>query len=94
MASEAAREQHDRHAADSAPTAVVERLLDRLRVTDSDGAAELLAVDVEFRNTGLPTVRGRERVRKLFRALVRIWCFLRILLWGTLEKTNATLLIH
>ena len=72
MGGEATREQHDRHAADSAPTAVVERLLDRLRVTDSDGAAELLAVDVEFRNTWLPTVRGRERVRKLFRALVRM----------------------
>jgi len=72
MAGEATREQQDWHAADSVPTAVVERLLDRLRLTDSDGAAELLAVDVEFRNTGLPTVRGRERVRKLFRALVRI----------------------
>ena len=66
------REQHEQHAADSAPMAVVERLLDRLRVTDGDGAADLLAVDVEFRNTGLPTVRGRERVRKVFRALARI----------------------
>lgn len=59
--------------ADSAPTAVVERFLDHVRtVSDSDGAARLLAEDVVYENTWLPTLRGRGRVRRLFEALVRI----------------------
>jgi limonene-1,2-epoxide hydrolase len=58
---------------DSAPTAVVERFMDHLRaVSDSDAAAELLAVDVVYENSWMPTVRSRERVRKLFQALIRI----------------------
>jgi limonene-1,2-epoxide hydrolase len=56
----------------AAPTAVVERFLERLRATDSDGAASLLAVDVRYENKGLPTVHGRERVRRLLRALNRL----------------------
>jgi limonene-1,2-epoxide hydrolase len=72
VASEATQ-GHDRHVADSAPTVVVERFLDHLRtVTDSDAAVELLAVDVVFENSWLPTLHGRERVRRLFKALVRI----------------------
>jgi limonene-1,2-epoxide hydrolase len=67
-----AREQQDRAAADSTPTVVVERFLDRLRATDSDGAADLLAVNVEYENKGLPTVHGRERVRRLFQAMNRV----------------------
>jgi limonene-1,2-epoxide hydrolase len=47
---------------------VVERFLDLARAGDIDGAVELLSVDVEYTNVGLPTVRGRERVRRLFRA--------------------------
>ncbi|HXR31083.1 MAG TPA: limonene-1,2-epoxide hydrolase family protein [Solirubrobacterales bacterium] len=59
--------------ADSAPTAVVERFLNHLRtVTDCDAAVALLAVDVAYENSWLPTVRGRERVRRLFQALIRI----------------------
>jgi limonene-1,2-epoxide hydrolase len=59
--------------ADSAPMAVVERFIDHLRtVSDSEAAVELLAVDVTYENSWLPTVRGRERVRKLFQALIRI----------------------
>jgi limonene-1,2-epoxide hydrolase len=50
------------------PTLVVERFLDLLRVGDIDGAAELLGLDVEYTNVGLPMVRGRERVRRLFHA--------------------------
>lgn len=69
-ASEAAQGQHDRQPADS--VAVVERFLDRLRAADTDGAAALLAVDVEYENKGLPTVHGRERVRRLFAALNRV----------------------
>jgi limonene-1,2-epoxide hydrolase len=72
VAGETAQGQHDRHAADSAPTVVVERFVDLLCATDIDGLAELLAVDVEFENSWLPTLRGRERVRKVFQALLRI----------------------
>jgi limonene-1,2-epoxide hydrolase len=50
------------------PTLVVERFLDFLCEGDVDRAVALLAVDVEYENVGLPTVRGRERVRQLFRA--------------------------
>lgn len=59
--------------ADSAPTAVVERFLGHLRtVTDNDAAVRLLAMDVAYENSWLPTVRGRERVRRLFQGLLRI----------------------
>ena len=58
---------------DSTPTAVVERFIDHLRtVTDNDAAVGLLAEDVVYENSWMPTVRGRERVRKLFQALLRI----------------------
>jgi limonene-1,2-epoxide hydrolase len=51
---------------------VVERFVDLLCATDIDGAVQLLAVDVEFKNSWLPTLRGRERMRKMFQALLRI----------------------
>jgi limonene-1,2-epoxide hydrolase len=58
---------------DSTPTAVVEGFIDHLRtVTDNDAAMEFLAVDVVYENSWMPTVRGRERVRKVFQALLRI----------------------
>ncbi len=37
-----------------------------LRRGDLDEAVALLAVDVRYENVGLPTVHGRERVRRLF----------------------------
>jgi limonene-1,2-epoxide hydrolase len=40
----------------------------RARRGDVDGAVELLAVDVEYKNVSLPAVHGRERVRRLFGA--------------------------
>jgi limonene-1,2-epoxide hydrolase len=52
----------------STPILVVEQFLELLRLGDVDRAVELLAVDVEYKNVGLPTVRGRERTRRLFRA--------------------------
>jgi len=73
LTSEATQGQPDRQAADSAPTVVVEQFLDHLRtVSNIDAAAGLLAVDVEYANSWMPTVRGRERVRKLFQVLDRI----------------------
>ena len=59
--------------ADSEPLAVVERFIDHLRaVSDSDAAVELLAVDVAYENSWMPTLRGREHVRKLFQTLIKI----------------------
>ncbi|HYJ21747.1 MAG TPA: limonene-1,2-epoxide hydrolase family protein [Solirubrobacterales bacterium] len=50
----------------SEPTQVAEQFLSRLAAGEIDAAADLLAVDVEYSNVSLPTVRGRERVRRLF----------------------------
>jgi limonene-1,2-epoxide hydrolase len=52
----------------STPTLVVERFLDVIRAGDIDGAMDLLGLDVEYTNVGLPTLCGRERIRRLFRA--------------------------
>jgi limonene-1,2-epoxide hydrolase len=46
---------------------VVERFLDLLAQADLDGAMQLLSADVVYTNVSLPTVRGRERIRRLFR---------------------------
>ncbi len=67
-ASEVTGEQVNQPEGGSTPTLVVERFLELLRSGDIDGAVELVAVDVQYTNVGLPTVHGRERVRRLFRA--------------------------
>jgi limonene-1,2-epoxide hydrolase len=54
--------------ADSTPSLLVERFLELLRAGDVDAAVELLAVNVVYTKVGLPTVHGRERVRRLFSA--------------------------
>jgi limonene-1,2-epoxide hydrolase len=70
LAGEAAHEPRDR-GTNTAPATMVERFLDRLHAADIDGAMELLAFDVAYENKGLPTMHGRERVRRLFHALNR-----------------------
>jgi limonene-1,2-epoxide hydrolase len=67
-ASEATEERVSQPASSSAPTLVIERFLALLCAKDVDGASDLLAEDVEYVNVGLPTVHGRERVRRLLRA--------------------------
>jgi limonene-1,2-epoxide hydrolase len=67
-ASESSGAQVNGLGASSTPTQVVERFLDLLRSGDVDGAVALLAMDVKYENVGFPTVRGRERVRRLLRA--------------------------
>ena len=57
----------DQPGANSSPALVVERFMDLLRLGELDAAVGLLAVDVRYENVGLPTVHGRERVRRLFR---------------------------
>ena len=50
------------------PTEVVGRFLKLLQEGDLDGAVQLLSPDVVYTNVSLPTVRGRERIRRLFGA--------------------------
>lgn len=52
------------------PIRVVERFLGLLRRGDVDEAVELLAIDVEYANAGLPPVHGRAWVRRIFRAML------------------------
>jgi limonene-1,2-epoxide hydrolase len=40
--------------------------MELLRCGEVDRAVELLATDVRYENVGLPTIHGRERVRRLF----------------------------
>lgn len=61
-------EQVNQTGTSSAPTLVVERFLALLGAKDIEGATELLAIDVEYANVGLPTVHGRKRVRWVLRA--------------------------
>jgi limonene-1,2-epoxide hydrolase len=56
----------DQLGVDPSPVLVVERFMELLRCGHLDEAVALLAVDVRYENVGLPTVHGRERVRRLF----------------------------
>jgi limonene-1,2-epoxide hydrolase len=67
-ADEPVSEHVNRQEGQSPPMPLVERFLDLLGAEDIEGAADLLAVDVEYANVGLPTVHGRERVRRVLRA--------------------------
>lgn len=53
------------------PEAVVRRFFDLLIDRDAAGAVDLLADDVEWRNTGLPTIRGKRRVGGMLRDMER-----------------------
>jgi limonene-1,2-epoxide hydrolase len=68
VTSELVSEHIDQPESHSPPMLVVEQFLDLLCAKDIDAAAELLAVDVEYANVGLPTVHGRKRVRWVLRA--------------------------
>lgn len=60
------RSATDQSAVDFSPALVVERFMEFLRRGELDEAVALLAEDVRYENVGLPTVHGRERVRRLF----------------------------
>lgn len=53
------------------PEAVVRRFFDLLIAKDAATAADLLAADVEWRNTGMPTIRGGRRVGGMLRDMER-----------------------
>jgi limonene-1,2-epoxide hydrolase len=52
------------------PVATVTEMLDRLAAGRAEAALELIAPDIEWRNTGFPTIRG-ERVAWTLRELGR-----------------------
>jgi limonene-1,2-epoxide hydrolase len=54
------------------PTEVVRRFLSLLGSGDLDTAVDLLTPDVEYINVSLPTIRGRERVRRALRMAFRL----------------------
>lgn len=58
-------------AAPTEPQAVVEAFLAALADTDLDAALELVADDLVYTNVGLPTIYGRRRLEKAFRAMER-----------------------
>lgn len=47
----------------------VEVLLASLQAADTDGAGAVLDDNLVYQNVGLPTIRGRARAMKLFRAM-------------------------
>lgn len=53
------------------PAQIVRDLLSHLAEGRSDAAVALLDEEVEWRNSGLPTVRGKERVGGLLRDMVK-----------------------
>jgi limonene-1,2-epoxide hydrolase len=68
LAGEAASAPADQPGTPTTPTAVVERFLGLLAAADLEGALQLVAADIEYENVSLPTVHGRERMRRLFGA--------------------------
>ncbi|MCV7251278.1 nuclear transport factor 2 family protein [Mycolicibacterium fluoranthenivorans] len=59
------------HRAGADNIATVEAFLNALRAPDLDAAAELLDENLVYQNVGFPTIHGRRRAIKLFRAMER-----------------------
>ncbi|HUC38230.1 MAG TPA: limonene-1,2-epoxide hydrolase family protein [Acidimicrobiales bacterium] len=51
------------------PTSVVTQFLELLAKGEIDGAVDLLDEDVDYINVSLPTIRGRDRVRRVFKTM-------------------------
>lgn len=54
------------------PAGVVRQFLELLAKNDVEGAVDLLDGDVEYINVSLPTIRGRDRVRRVFKAMDKV----------------------
>jgi len=54
----------------ASPASLVTDFLKLLEAGDVDAACDLLAVDVTYINVSLPTIRGRERVRRVFNRMM------------------------
>ncbi len=55
-----------------APISVVRQFLELLAKGDVDGAVDLLDEDVDYINVSLPTIRGRDRVGRMFKAMEKL----------------------
>lgn len=53
---------------DESPVALVRQFLNQLAAGDLDAAVSLLATDVDYINVSMPTIHGRDRVRKVLGA--------------------------
>lgn len=62
---------HDTAAPLADPQAVVEAFLAALTVPDLGAAADLLAERVAYTNVGLPTIHGRQRVKRVLAGMDR-----------------------
>ncbi|HEY1989965.1 MAG TPA: limonene-1,2-epoxide hydrolase family protein [Acidimicrobiales bacterium] len=66
--SQVAQHANGKPATDASPIRVVRQFLEALAAGDLDGATDLLAPDVEYINVSMPTIRGRDRVRRVLGA--------------------------
>ena len=55
----------------STPVQVARRFLDRLAANDLDGAIDLVADDIVYTNVSLPSIKGRDNVRRVLGGLDR-----------------------
>ena len=55
----------------STPTQVARRFLERLAANDLEGAIDLVADDIVYTNVSLPSVKGRDNVRRVLAGLDR-----------------------
>lgn len=74
------------------PEHTVERFLQLLALGEVDDAIDILGEDVVYTNVSLPTVRGRERVRRLARAtLNRPWLGFEVYLRAITSRDGTVL---
>jgi limonene-1,2-epoxide hydrolase len=66
--SQVAQHANGKPATEASPIRVVRQFLEGLAAGDLDGATDLLAPNVEYINVSTPTIRGRERVRRVLGA--------------------------
>lgn len=57
---------------DPSPASLVRHFLELLAKGDVEGAVDLLDDDVDYINVSLPTIRGRDRVRRVFKAMEQV----------------------
>jgi limonene-1,2-epoxide hydrolase len=58
--------------ADGSPIEIVRRFLGHLAAGDVDSAVDMLGAEVEYVNVSTPAIRGRERVRRVLGAAMRM----------------------
>lgn len=65
-------EEFQKTKTETSPAILVRRFLELLAEGDMDAAVDLLDADVEYINVSMPAIRGRERVRRIFKSATRL----------------------